>query len=201
MAKIQNFNHVQLGSFQEAKNKSSWCGDAFYCNESEDYFICAVSDGLGSGQFAYEASKVVMDYIRENHHEDLVMLMENCNRLLLNKRGVVLSIIKVDYKNKEIIYSNTGNINCIFYSLDGILTRTVPKRGFLSGKKLNFTTQHLPYKTRVRFIIFTDGVDLQSTLQKAIMKENSITDVIYAVKKIADFKKDDTTFVVGDVFK
>lgn len=199
MAKTQFFKYVQLASFQEAKNKSSWCGDAFFCFENEEYFICAVSDGLGSGQLAYKASKVVMDYIRENHHEELISLMENCNRLLFNERGVVLSILKVDYIKKEIIYSNTGNINCIFYTADGILTRTIPGRGFLSGKKLVFKTQHIPYNDGLRFIIYTDGVDVQSTLQNIIIKENSITDVIHIVKKLADFKKDDITFLVGDV--
>jgi phosphoserine phosphatase RsbX len=201
MAKTQLFKHVQLASFQEAKNNSSWCGDAFFCVENDDYFICAVSDGLGSGRFAYAASKVVMDYIRENHHEDLTLLMENCNRSLLNKRGVVLSILKVDYIKQEIIYSNTGNINCIFYSSDGTLTRTIPKRGFLSGKKLSFTTQQLPYQPNMRFIVFTDGVDLQSTLQKSIMKEANIIEVIQSVKNLADFKKDDITFLVGDIFR
>lgn len=200
MENTQSFKNVELASYQHAKNNSYWSGDAFFCSESEDYFICAVSDGLGSGQYAYEASKVVMDYIEENHHEELTVLMENCNRLLLNKRGVVLSILKVDYINKEIIYSNAGNINCIFYSPDGVLTRTIPKRGFLSGKKLVFTTQHLPYKKGMRFIIFTDGLDLKSTMQKTITKENSVAAVIHTVRKIADFKKDDTMFVVGDVF-
>ncbi|QOY37791.1 PP2C family serine/threonine-protein phosphatase [Anaerobacillus isosaccharinicus] len=200
MENTQSFKYVELASYQHAKNNSYWSGDAFFCSESEGYFICAVSDGLGSGQYAYEASKVVMDYIQENHHEELTVLMENCNRLLLNKRGVVLSILKVDYINKEIIYSNAGNINCIFYSPDGVLTRTIPKRGFLSGKKLVFTTQHLPYKKGMRFIIFTDGLDLKSTVQKTITKENSVAAVIHTVRKIADFKKDDTMFVVGDVF-
>lgn len=200
MENTQSFKYVELASYQHAKNNSYWSGDAFFCSESKDYFICAVSDGLGSGQYAYEASKVVMDYIQENHHEELTVLMENCNRLLLNKRGVVLSILKVDYINKEIIYSNAGNINCIFYSPDGVLTRTIPKRGFLSGKKLVFTTQHLPYKKGMRFIIFTDGLDLKSTVQKTITKENSVAAVIHTVRKIADFKKDDTMFVVGDVF-
>ncbi|MCT8136577.1 SpoIIE family protein phosphatase [Anaerobacillus sp. CMMVII] len=201
MTRIQSLKYVDVAFLQAAKNNSSWCGDAFSCVESEGYFICAVSDGLGSGQLAYEASKVVMNYIRENHHEELTMIMENCNRLLFNKRGVVLSILKVDYIKKEIIYTNTGNINCVFYSPEGILTRTIPRRGFLSGKKVTFTTQHLPYQTGTRFIVFTDGIDLQTSLQKVILKENNIADVVQTVKKLVDPKKDDMTFLVGDVLR
>lgn len=200
MAKTQTFKYVQLASFQEAKNNSSWCGDAFFCFENDDYFICAVSDGLGSGQFAYEASTVVMDYIRENHHEDLKMLMENCNRLLLNKRGVVLSILKVDYINEEITYCNIGNINCSLYSPNGTITRTIPKRGFLSGKKIAFSIQHIPYIKGMRFIVFTDGIDPHLT-QKLVSKEKSITDVVLTVKRCTDYKKDDVTFLVGDIHK
>ncbi|RXJ01958.1 hypothetical protein DS745_09000 [Anaerobacillus alkaliphilus] len=199
MGNTQTFNNVKLGVFQLAKNDSSLNGDAYFCTESNDYFICAVADGLGSGLYAYEASKVVMDYIRKNHHEQLPYLMENCNRLVVNKRGVVLSILKVDYINKEVLYSNTGNITCSFYSPDGLLTRTIPKRGFLSGRKTSYPIQRLPYKPGLRFIMYTDGVVLKSSWQRAIAKESCVGEVISIVKKLVPQHEDDLTFLVGDV--
>ncbi len=201
MSKSQLFNNVEIASFQEAKNNNSWCGDGFFCVETDEYFICAVSDGLGSGQLAHDASQIVISYIRDNHHEPLTFLMDNCNKLLVNKRGVVLSIVKADFKNKEIIYSNTGNINCIFYAADGVLTRTIPKRGFLCGRKLSFTTQHIPYGKGMRFIIFTDGIELHSSLHNMIAKEDKISGVINLVKGRATLKEDDITFLAGDIFR
>ncbi|UTW70486.1 hypothetical protein KHA80_08850 [Anaerobacillus sp. HL2] len=114
MINTQKFNYAEVASYQVAKEKNLWCGDSFFYLETEHYFICAVSDGLGSGMIAHTSSKIVMSYIRKNHDQDLTELMSECNDLLINKRGVVLSIIKVDYLNKEISYSNMGNINCIF---------------------------------------------------------------------------------------
>ena len=199
MIESRLYNYVEIASFQEAKNNNAWCGDAFLCIETDEYFICAISDGLGSGQLAHNASQLVISYIKENHHEPLVFLMDRCNELLLNKRGVVLSIVKVDFINKEIIYSNTGNINCIFYTTNGILTRTIPKRGFLCGRKSSFTTQHIPYDKGMRFVLFTDGIELPTSLHNVIAKEVPISRVIDFVKERATLKEDDITFLVGDI--
>lgn len=201
MASTQLFKHVKVASFQESKNNNPKCGDAFFCIETNEYFICAVSDGLGSGQLAFEASNLVISYIKKNHHHELTTLMHECNRLLVNKRGVVLSIVKVDYHNKKVAYSNMGNINCIFYSPDGVLTRTIPKRGFLSGKKISFTTQDISYQKGMRFIIFTDGMEVDSSLHKLISKEVSAAEVIPYIKANATFKNDDKILIVGDLFR
>lgn len=201
MIKSVMFENIEIASFQKAKNNNAWCGDAFFCIETDNYFICAVSDGLGSGELAYDASNTVISYIQSHHDEPLCTLMEKCNQLLVNKRGVVLSIMKVDYVNKEIIYSNIGNINCIFYSADQILRRTIPKRGFLCGRKVSLTTQHIPYEKGMRFIIFTDGIELKSTLHDSIAREGKIKDVLNFVKNRANYKEDDVTFLAGDIFK
>lgn len=199
MTKTQLFSRVKLAYFQEAKNNNAWCGDAFFCIETDEYFICAVSDGLGSGQLAYEASNLVISYIKKNHHQELTTLMHESNKLLVNKRGVVLSIVKVHYRDKKITYSNTGNINCVFYSPDGTLTRTMPKRGFLSGKKSSFTSQEISYKKGMRFVIFTDGIEVDSSMHRLIPKEESATEVIPYIKANAVLKNDDKILIVGDL--
>lgn len=201
MTETQQFKHIKLASFQKAKEGNYYCGDVLYYFENEDYFICAVSDGLGSGPLAREASNIAISYISENHDKDLETLMNECNKLLLNTRGIVLSIIKIDYRNKEIIYSNRGNINCIFYSNSGRLTRTLPKRGFLCGRKCSFTTQLMPYENGMRFLLYTDGIELPSTLHKTIATEKSVIEVVEFIKRQSDFKKDDVTILVADVLE
>lgn len=201
MIEVEKFNNVELISFQKAKEGNSVSGDAFFCCETESYFLCAVVDGLGSGTLAQKASHIAISYISTNHHQDLTTLMSEANKRLVNSRGIVLSIIKIDFSHREIIYSNIGNINCIFYSLDGVLIRTLPKRGFLCGKKQLFTTQCIPYEQGMRFIIYTDGLEIDASLHKMIFNENSVSKAMDYVVDKGGFKKDDVTFVMGEIVK
>ena len=156
--------------FQQAKSGHQYCGDSYYYIETDTYFVCAISDGLGSGVEAYSSSSLVMEMIESSHHEDVHEIMRRCNKVLIKERGVVLTIIKVNFYNQHITYSNIGNITFTLFLPDGEIVRPIPSRGFLSGKwKQKIKVKHLQYKQNSWFIMCTDGVD--SNWQHLLWKE------------------------------
>ncbi|MDQ0256144.1 negative regulator of sigma-B (phosphoserine phosphatase) [Evansella vedderi] len=195
----EQLNGIDISTFKAAK-KGNWCsGDSLLIEKTEDYVVCAVADGLGSGEEAAEASEAAIETIKENHHLDVESLMAKCNNVLFNKRGAVLAILKIDINDCQITYSNVGNIGCIFYDPSGKLTRPIPSRGYLSGKKQDFRIQKIYLEQEMSFILYTDGLIFNPVYHSYFTKMNSTkTTIQHLVDLNMDFK-DDTTIVVGKI--
>ena len=67
---------VQLIASQSPKQGKVLCGDDYYFAVTDDYFICVLADGLGSGEFAHESSRAVTDVVREFQSENVEDIME-----------------------------------------------------------------------------------------------------------------------------
>ena len=67
-------------------------------------FICALADGLGSGEFAKDSADAVMEEIENYADESIETIVKKCNEVLVKKRGVVLGIIKLDFTTKIYFY-------------------------------------------------------------------------------------------------
>lgn len=192
-------NGIDISTFSSAK-KGNWCsGDSVLVEKGEDYVICAVADGLGSGVEAKESSDAVIQMIQENHQLDLEALMEKCNKALLSKRGAVLSVMKINQNEKEIQYCNVGNIGCIFYYPSGQLTRPIPSRGYLSGKKHNFKTQRVFLEGEMSFILHTDGLNYVPVYHSYFTTMNSPEVTLQQLVNNKIDQNDDTTILVGRV--
>ncbi|WP_163540012.1 SpoIIE family protein phosphatase [Gracilibacillus sp. YIM 98692] len=149
---------VEVSVFQKAKKGNYFCGDSYFYAETDDTFICALADGLGSGEFAKESSQVVIDTIKEYKDIPVKILMKKCNQKLVGKRGVVLGILQMDLKSEEYAYSSIGNIGLMTVTKDAVKKRNIPQSGYLSGyeRPVKVVTDHL--KPEMVFVMFSDGV-------------------------------------------
>ncbi|WP_071458910.1 PP2C family serine/threonine-protein phosphatase [Bacillus massilinigeriensis] len=192
--------HEQLDLFvhQTTKEGKQECGDSFYFTATDDYFICVVADGLGSGKFANESSMAVVSLVEQNHQEDVEVLMKRCNEVLAHKRGAAVSIFKVHFKTREFVYSCVGNIRFFLYSPDGKLTYPLPVTGYLSGRPQVFNTQRYFYEPDSKFLIYSDGFDIHGA--KSLLKGYRPVSVI-AEEIISTHQNsaDDATFIVGSL--
>lgn len=199
MIEHQQLEGIEVSTYNVAK-KGNWCsGDAFFLIRTEDYFLCAMADGLGSGEEANEASDAAISFIRTNHHLDVETLMSECNDLMWQKRGAVLTIIKLDMDTQEIIYCNVGNIGCIFYKPSGKLYRPVPSRGYLSGRKQNFRLQKLPFEKGMSFILHSDGLDFDPYYHSLFTRMGSPKFILQRLLDMMEISDDDTTIMVGKI--
>lgn len=190
--------HLDAYAFQTAKEGKNFCGDSYYITANDDYFLCVLADGLGSGEFAYEASSAVAEVVRSNPDKDVNTLMNYCNDVLAQKRGAAVGILKVDFRKKEFEYSCVGNIRFYLYTPSGKLTYPLPVTGYLSGRPQTFRTQIYPYEEDSRFLIHSDGF-INVNTKKLLGNFESIAMIADMMKEQQTNKADDMTFIVGSL--
>lgn len=187
---------IDVSTYQREKKGNYYCGDSYYYYQEDDYFICALADGLGSGELAYESSQAVMDVIKDNPWLPIDSLIKRLNQVLIGKRGVVLGILRIDLNKGVFKYASIGNIGLMAIASDGIKKRNIPMSGYLGSypreiKKLNgFLTDGM------MFVLFSDGV-LPKDLTHDLFQQKEPSDITAIFEEKMDRNlEDDTTLIV-----
>ncbi|MBT2691375.1 SpoIIE family protein phosphatase [Bacillus sp. ISL-47] len=191
-------DNIEVIAHQTAKEGKSFCGDGYYFTATDEYFVCVLADGLGSGEFAYEASSAVIGVVEEHHEKDVDAIMKLCNEVLMQKRGAAVALFKVHFATREFVYSCVGNIRFFLYSSTGKLTYPLPVTGYLSGRPQVFHTQRFTYEADSKFLIYSDGLNIQGV--KSLLKAFLPIDLISEdIKKQYPSTADDATFILGSL--
>ncbi|WP_163528484.1 SpoIIE family protein phosphatase [Halobacillus ihumii] len=188
-------NQVAVSVYQKAKKGNYYCGDSYFHMETDDAFICALADGLGSGELAKDSSQAVMEVIEEFPNQEIEYIIKKCNEVLLGKRGVVLGILRIDLKQQTYSYSSIGNIGIITLAKDGKRNRNIPLSGYLAGypKRLKVTRGQV--ESGMIFLLFSDGV----TDRRLSVKNTNTHDIHFIIEQYKElygqFRDDDTTLI------
>jgi phosphoserine phosphatase RsbX len=197
MIEHYQYSIASVSSYQKPKKGNDLCGDSFYVKETEDYLVCAVADGLGSGKLAKQASGAATEIIDQNHQESVESLMELCNQGLRGTRGAVIAIVKVDYKNKTASYSGIGNIRFIISAERQRAIHPLPNVGFLVGKPQRFKVQEFKYEKELTFMLYSDGMDIHTQSRSLLTKMISPKDSVNFISGLPQDINDDSTCIVG----
>lgn len=191
--------NIEIVVSQSSKGGMPYCGDDYYFTMTDDYFLCVLADGLGSGKYAYESSNAVIEEVKKYQDEDVETLMKYSNSTLVNKRGAAVSILKVDYNRKEFVYSSVGNIRFFLYNRDTEkLVYPLPVTGYLSGRVQKYHTQKFRYEPNSKFILHSDGLRLQGA--KTVLKSYaSLERNAEEILRNNTIHSDDTTFILGSL--
>ncbi|QGH33128.1 SpoIIE family protein phosphatase [Gracilibacillus salitolerans] len=192
---MRNSDQVEVSVYQKAKKGNYYCGDSYFYHESDGKFICALADGLGSGEFAKESSQTVMEVIRDNIDVPVTSMMKKSNEKLVGKRGVVLGILQLDLKSKRYAYSSIGNIGLMTITTNSIKKRNIPQAGYLSGYDRPFKVMSDHLEEGMIFVMFSDGVTSKEISNSYFLHKevDQITDTFAYLyqQKLAD----DTTLI------
>jgi phosphoserine phosphatase RsbX len=191
--------NIEVLVSQSSKNGMAFCGDDYFFLHTEEYFICVLADGLGSGEHAYESSHAVIEQVKANHELDVETLMGVCNQVLVGKRGAAVSILKIHFAKNEFVYSSVGNIRFFLYnpSVDK-LVYPLPVTGYLSGRKQVYRTQKFKCEPNAKFILHSDGLELKgarSFLKRMVPIDNNARCILESSPATSD----DTTFILGSL--
>jgi len=187
---------LEVFVYQEAKEGNNESGDTYFTYMNEQYFLCAIADGLGNGPIARQSSEIIPMILAEFHHETIDELLFRCNELMFKKRGAAVAIVKVDFSAKTLEYSCVGNIK--FYMTrkgDDKMIYPLPVMGYLSGRPQKLRTQRYTYKPGDLFLLHSDGVVLgspKSTMRKSHGAYNLHQTLIRTIEH-----GDDATFITG----
>ncbi|WP_088105704.1 PP2C family serine/threonine-protein phosphatase [Halalkalibacter urbisdiaboli] len=196
---IKNYEHDQIDivAFQEAKSGKSYCGDAHIVIKEQDYIVCAVIDGLGSGEWANHSAETATKVIKNEHDKDVEQIVEACNRALFNKRGVVLTIIKVDLKQHTLCYCNVGNVGFVLYQPDGTTVQPIPVRGYLSGRMQKISSKCYQIYRGTSFVLYSDGVKKPPSNKLMLEMKSPENQINEYVTEYQALSNDDLTLLIG----
>ncbi len=190
---------VEVFSYQRTKVGNELCGDDYFYLSTDDYFICVLADGLGSGENAKDSATAVVQIVEQYHDEDVGTIMERCNAVLVEKRGAAVAVFKVYFSKKEFVYSCVGNIRFFLYSSSGKLTYPLPVTGYLSGKPQRFRTQNYPYEQNSTFLIYSDGFHFNG-LKGMLDSVRPLRTIAEDIKNRPLLSADDATFIIGSLY-
>jgi negative regulator of sigma-B (phosphoserine phosphatase) len=186
---------VQVSVYQQPKSGQTYCGDSYCYAESQNHFICALADGLGSGKYAKESSQIVIDIIDDNVHAPIEDLMKMCNKALFGKRGVVLGVLKMNFKEKTYSYTSIGNIGILYVDEQRRKKRNIPSAGFLTGYPKPFRVMTGKLEEQMNFIMFSDGVTEVDIMQKYLLARD-VSDITASFASAHEGDKlDDTSLI------
>ncbi|MBM7649388.1 negative regulator of sigma-B (phosphoserine phosphatase) [Bacillus ectoiniformans] len=189
--------HLEVYANQASKDGKPFCGDSYYVHATDEYLICVLADGLGSGEYAYNSSSAVTKVVEEHHHESVDVLMQLSNEVLHHKRGAAVAIFKVFFDKQEFEYSCVGNIRFYLYTDGGKLTYPLPVTGYLSGRPQKYRTQRFVYELDCKFILHSDGLNIMNV--KSLFKNRSIKPIAYELEEQTTQSNDDATFIIGSL--
>ncbi|WP_052343859.1 SpoIIE family protein phosphatase [Bacillus massiliigorillae] len=192
---------VELIVKQIAKGNNHYCGDAYFYTTTEEYFICVLADGLGSGEFAYESSTAITEIVESNHQLAIEDLLAKCNEALVKKRGAAVAIFKVIFKERQFQYISVGNIRFFLYKpISQKLIYPLPTNGYLCGRLNKFHKHTYSYEPLSRFMFFSDGLELKGTTSY-MKKEVALSLIIEEIWNQNGAKSDDVTLIMGSLLQ
>ncbi len=189
-------NNVEVAIFQKAKKGQYYCGDSYFYTETDNEFVCALADGLGSGEFAKESSQIVIDIIKNNIHATVEQLIKKSNQQLTGKRGAVIGILKMEFHSRRYSFSSIGNIGLLTIAENGKKKRNIPNAGYLAGYHRPFKVVTDRLEPETNLIMFSDGVSDNDLSQRFLLNKdvNQITNA-YANHVNGEVRNDDTTLI------
>ncbi|HLR08971.1 MAG TPA: SpoIIE family protein phosphatase [Bacillota bacterium] len=190
-----NGSYVDVAVYQKAKGQNCLCGDSYFYQESEEGFICALADGLGSGQYAKESADIVIDVIKQNTNASVKDLVKQCNQQLYGKRGVVLGILKFDFIAEKYTFSSIGNISILTIAHEQKKKRNIPNAGYLAGYHRSFKVEQQRLEPGMRFILFSDGVTDEDLSESFYVHRDTDLIVEHFAEICGDDRDDDTTLI------
>lgn len=88
------------------------CGDGWATQMWRDQLSVLVSDGLGHGLSAHDASRAAIDTFRAHAQEEPGAILEACHGALARTRGAAIAVAKVIASGERGVFAGVGNIVC-----------------------------------------------------------------------------------------
>jgi negative regulator of sigma-B (phosphoserine phosphatase) len=85
-------------------------GDSYIVRTIKDCILIAVIDGVGHGDEAAEASRKAIQVLERTEDTNVITLVRRCHDVLMDTRGVVMSIAMLNVAERSMTWLGVGNV-------------------------------------------------------------------------------------------
>ncbi len=132
-------------------------GDAFVVKKWNERLLIAVIDGLGHGQFAYQAALHARRFVERHYELPLADLFLGSGRACRGTRGVVMAIACIDWNREQMTFASVGNVEArVFGAVEPV--NFLVRRGIIgvNAPPPKITVHH--WTTDQILILHSDGL-------------------------------------------
>ena len=136
------------------------CGDAWALDDQPGRSLVAVSDGLGHGLQAAEASQGALRIFRQNVHRRPAAILEAIHPALRSTRGAAMAIAEIDRDQRLVRYAGIGNISAVLTS-PAKRTNMVSHNGIVGHQARRFQDFQYDWLPGTLLVMHSDGLGTQ----------------------------------------
>lgn len=187
---------IKVYAYGAVKRGNKESGDTYLLKDVGEGAFLVIADGLGSGKKAFESAAVIyeiFEYVTFDHTVD--ELMNACNEQMKDKRGAAVTIVKVDYVQRQIEMSAIGNVRVYVQQPAGKMIYPIPQQGYLSGRPQKVKVERFDYEPGALLFMHSDGITMRSPKQ-TLQESCSACQLAFKIYQNIDFS-DDATFITA----
>ncbi|MGH9861739.1 MAG: SpoIIE family protein phosphatase [Candidatus Acidiferrales bacterium] len=159
--------------------------------------LAAAVDGVGHGDEAARAARMVIEILHRNREEHVISLIELCHRLLRGTRGAAMSLAALDERKGMMTWVGVGNVEGVLISGNGAQpSETLLLRGGVVGSRLPaLQAAVLPVSPRDLLVLATDGI--RSGFEDCVVRGDPPEKIADCVMRQYGRATDDATVLVA----
>jgi anti-sigma regulatory factor (Ser/Thr protein kinase) len=172
------------------------CGDGVTLRIEDGRAIVLVTDGLGHGPLAAEATATAAALFAKNYNSPPVVLMQRLHDGMRGTRGAAAAVAEVDARRGAVRYCGVGNIAATI-STDGATRSLVSHHGTLGHDARRMTEFQYPWTPSSTLVLNSDGLVTNWSLENYPGLSARAPSLVAAVL-YRDYRRhrDDTTVLV-----
>jgi anti-sigma regulatory factor (Ser/Thr protein kinase) len=173
-------------------------GDDAVFFQSEHGFLAAVSDGLGHGPEARQASNRALEALADRRDEAMEQLLFELNDEVSSTRGCALSIVRYRRDGRTLECASLGDVHCHLYHLRDahFFTATPWVLGASHAPRPKILVETSRVEPGSILVMFTDGLKSRTTLkgQLDVLRQPAIAIAEHLLQN--DSRPDDDALVL-----
>ncbi len=172
------------------------CGDGVALHTEDGRAIVLVTDGLGHGPLAAEATATAAALFAKSYTLPLVALMQRLHEGMRATRGAAAAVAEVDARRGVVRYCGVGNIAATILT-DGATRSLVSHHGTLGHDARRMAEFQYPWTAASTLVLNSDGLVTNWSLDKYPgLSERAPSLVAAVLYRDCRRHRDDTTVVV-----
>lgn len=137
-------------------------GDLHFLKQFENRILVAAVDGIGHGDEAATAARRAVEILDRHAADPVILLLKRCHEALLQTRGVVLTVAKLNTVENTMTWLGVGNVEGRLLRADTAASHpreSVLLRGGIVGYQLPaLQASVIPVAAGDLLILATDGI-------------------------------------------